>query len=96
MKVYIAGKITGVSRHTVVQNFFKAKHNLSELGFVVFNPVEFIVDTTLPYEVMMDICFKYLEQADILYLLPNWKNSEGAMREYEKAKELGKIIIFWR
>ncbi len=92
-KVYIAGKISGLSREKVLKNFYKAHTHLIGLGFTVYNPVQFITDISMDYENIMSICMVYLSEADILYLLPNWRNSEGARREVAYAKEHNIMII---
>lgn len=92
MIVYVAGKITGLHKAVYGVNFNYAEDKLLALGFDVINPVRRI-DVTLPYDEIMEECFKLIEKSDIVYFMPNWIDSKGAKKEYEYAKKLGKIII---
>lgn len=89
MIVYIAGKIAGEPNFKV--HFRYANYRLKELGFAVLNPAE--LPAGLEYEQYMNICFAMLDQADIIFLLDNYKDSPGALRELAYAKKTGKIII---
>lgn len=92
MIVYIAGKITGLPKVVYTVNFNYVEDKLLALGFDTINPVRRI-DATLPYDEIMDKCFRLIEKADIVYFMPNWIESDGAKKEYEYAQKLGKIII---
>lgn len=87
--VYIAGKINGYADFK--EKFRDAETLLKKLGFAVLNPAE--LPHGLEYEQYMDICFAMLDQADIIFLLDNYEDSPGALRELEKAKDLGLKII---
>ncbi len=93
-RVYIAGKISGLTKEESLNNFAKASEKFRQLGFTVFNPKEIIVDETLLYDVIMEICFIYLDNADLVYMMSNWKDSKGATLEHKRAKEKGKVIIY--
>ena len=41
----------------------------------------------------MSRCMKAMERADVVVLLPGWRESAGAVREYERAAELGMEIV---
>ena len=92
MIVYIAGKITGLHKTIYTTNFNYMEDKLLALGFDTINPVR-ILNDSLPYDEIMGECFKLVEKADVIYFMPNWIDSEGAKKEYEYAKKLGKIII---
>ena len=92
MKVYIAGKITGLPQEVYSMSFNQAEERLKDLGFNTINPIK-IKDPTTPYEEALDECFNLIRNADVVYLMPNWVDSEGAKREYMYAQGLGKIIL---
>lgn len=78
MKVYIAGKITGYPEYKA--KFKEAEKMLKSKGHTVFNP------TVLPNNLTADE-YKHIEMSiidicDAIYLLDNWRDSEGA--RYEK------------
>lgn len=89
MKVYIAGKISNNPNY--IEDFEKAEAELTELGHVVLNPAK--IPNGLGYENCMHICFAMIETVDVVYLLPNWKDSKGANREREYAfKKLKRVV----
>ncbi len=87
--VYIAGKITGDTCY--YSKFSAASDSLENLGFIVLNPA------TLPkgmeYEQYLEIGITMLDQADILFLLSDYEDSPGALKELNFAKEKGIKII---
>lgn len=92
MIIYIAGKITGLDKETYSTNFNYVDKRLKELGFDTLNPVE-IVNPNVSYDEALDHCFSLIRESDAIYLMSNWTDSEGAKREYEYARGLGKIIL---
>lgn len=93
MKVYIAGKITGLPPTVFKRRFGVAERVLAEQGFKPLNPVH-IVPQNLDYEDQMAICMRLVEIADVVYMLENWLESNGAKREHAYAMSLGKRIIY--
>jgi hypothetical protein len=89
MKIYIAGKIT--NNPTYIEDFEKVEKELTELGHVVLNPAK--LPNGLGYENCMHICFAMIDTVDAVYLLPNWKDSKGANREFKYASEKFKYIV---
>lgn len=96
-KVYISGKITGLSVEEITSKFHNAEVTLSALGVECINPF-----TAVPYvkgktweEYMVDD-FRLLLQCDTIYLLDNWQDSKGAKVELAVAKELGLNILYER
>ncbi|WP_252214444.1 DUF4406 domain-containing protein [Clostridium sp. VAP41] len=90
MKVYIAGKITGLKNYKEIFN--KAENKLLSEGNQVMNPA--VLNEGFNYEVYMPICLTMLEVCDAIYMLSNWKDSKGAKVEHEYAKIQGKKIIY--
>ena len=93
MKIYISGKITGTTDY--MERFAVVEKRLTEKGFSVINPARvnacMPLDTT--YEQYMEMCCCMLKQADAIYLMHGWRNSNGACREYSFAQAEKKIIM---
>lgn len=89
--IYIAGAITGNSDY---RNYFqKAEKYLKENGFEkILNPT--VLPDNLEHEQYMKICFSMIDVSDTVYLLRNWRDSDGATREYYYAMSQKKKIIF--
>ena len=89
MKVYIAGKITGDPNYR--EKFGKAARLLAKDGCIVLNPA------TLPEGLnqaeYMRICLAMLDCADTVYLLKDWKESEGARIELAYARKVVKAVV---
>jgi len=105
MKIYISGKIgeTVPSKETIAK-FMKAEDMLLAKGMEVFNPTtsglgqhaESLAQkngTTFWEEiVLLDI--EELKKCDAIYMLEDFRRSDGAMSEYHYAKGAGKSMIF--
>ena len=89
MKIYIAGKITGLKNYKKVFN--KKEKELIKQGYTVMNPS--ILPCGFTHKEYMRICFSMIYACDYVYMLSNWKQSEGAMMEFEYAKQRDKIIF---
>lgn len=88
--IYIAGKITG--DYNYKDKFKKAEIYLRKLGFSVFNPANFPFG--LKYESYLKICKSIIEEVDYIYVLKDFKDSEGAKIEIKHAERLSKRIIY--
>ena len=84
---YIAGPITD-RLSTYKAEFEAAAQHLESLGAVVLNPAMLPVGLK-NYEAYMRICLPMLAEADVICLLPGWKESKGALREQKRATECG-------
>ena len=93
MKVYIAGKITGLEKAEYMENFAKAEKLLKEQGHIVLNPT-ILSHIDLTQREYLHICFSMIDVADTVYMLSNWLASDGAKKEYQYAKDNLKTIIF--
>lgn len=89
MKVYIAGKITGDTQFKA--KFKSIQQKLEKEGYIVLNPAQ--LPAGMDYEDYMDICFAMLDVSDAIYLLDDYKDSPGALRELSRAKRKSKKII---
>ena len=87
LRVYIIGKVTGEDRTICEAKFAAAEKKLRALGVkTVINPLKLGIPTTWTYEQEMDLCLQVVrEQANAIFLIPDWVNSDGAMREWHHA-----------
>lgn len=88
MKIYIAGKITGVPDYK--EHFARAREKLEQQGYTVLDPSHLPGGLT-PADYMR-ICLAMVESADIICLLPGWQDSPGADIERSYAKYIGKGV----
>lgn len=88
--IYIAGPITG--HEDYIERFCEAQLHLERQGFVVLNPAD--LPAGMPADRYMPICLAMLEQADAVYMLRGWEDSNGAGIEYLLAEYQGKEILY--
>jgi len=95
-KVYISGKITGLPQSEYMENFMRAEQKMKKAGYSVINPAKINamlpIDTT--WEQYMKVSITLLNMCDAIYMMDNWKDSRGAMMEYDQARYVGMKIIF--
>jgi hypothetical protein len=103
--LYIAGPMTGLPEKNLPA-FFEAEERLRAVGYLVANPARIDeqhreaepgcvtcgLELDHGHEWYMNHCLPMVEQADGLALLPGWRTSQGAMRELERALELGLAV----
>lgn len=91
MTVYIAGAISKNPNYKA--DFEKAENDLKAKGFTkIISPT--ILPSNLEYEQYMTITFAMVQACDCVYMLKNWKDSDGATREYYFAIANKKTVIF--
>lgn len=87
MKIYISGKISGLPVDEVVAKFQTAERKIRKFGLIPINPL----DNGLPIEAewadQMGKDIALLLRADAIYMLPDWRQSEGATIEYLIARQ---------
>ena len=88
MKVYIAGKISGLEDYK--DNFARAQEMLESEGHIVLNPA--LLPEGMSAQDYMRICFAMVDSADMVALLPNWVDSRGAALERDYAIYVGKLV----
>ena len=88
---YISGAISSDPNYKA--KFADAETVLMNLGFDVLNPT--CVPALLSYEQHMQIDLIFVDACDVVVLLPDWRYSDGAQIEVDRAKALGKEIIFY-
>ena len=94
MKIYVAGKITGLDRSEAEKKFLKAKVKLVKAGHSVFIPTVLPVYEDVTHENYLHICYSIIDVCDAVYILDNWQNSIGARKELQYASDWGKEIIY--
>ena len=92
MKIYIAGKISGLPYHLVSQKFGKHEVELRRQGHEPIVPLN-IVDRTDTWDVAMRKCIAAMMTCDAIHLLPDWKDSPGAVIEHDLAEKLNMRIV---
>lgn len=92
-RIYLSGPITGIADYH--QRFEKAKVDLVAAGYInIANPAELDgVINKAEYEEYMSLCMSLMEMCDVVVMLPGWKNSLGANREYGYALGKDKLIF---
>lgn len=99
MKVFISGKMTGLTEEEYRAKFGKAAEKLLAEGYEVFNPAtpewnDPMHDEGLSYGEMLILDFKKIQECDALYMLSNWQDSKGATAERAFADAIGLEIMY--
>lgn len=94
MKIYISGKITGLDYADVEAKFQDAQDLLSDIGFEVVNPLNNGLTKEHSWEQHMVKDIELLLPCDAIYMMNNWKNSNGASIEYDIAKRMNKYMLY--
>ena len=93
-KIYIAGKVTGLSIAECTMNFGTAQIAIEKLGHEAVNPLEVVNDWKCPWDLAMRKCIIALMDCDIILMLDNYTSSPGAKVELELAKALNMPIVY--
>lgn len=96
MKIYIAGKITGLDIQDAAVNFTAAQIVLERFGHEALNPL-FLVDQTEGRQYrdyLLDALRILMTEADGVYMLDNWRDSKGARLEHAYAEIYGLPIFY--
>ena len=107
--VYIAGKYSGLNFNKVELNIRKARNTalqlIKEVGNKGYFPVTPHMNTShfeewegifkgIDYEYWLQGCHELLKNCDILLLLDNWEDSNGAKEEKKIAEANGMPIFY--
>lgn len=93
LKLYIAGKITGLVYDEALRKFAEAEAHLKRAGHEAVNPMKETPGNDLPWAEYMKRDIPLLLECDGIYLLPDWSESRGACLEEHIARELGMRIF---
>lgn len=94
MKIYIAGKITGLDESEIQNKFFKAKTSLIKLEHKTMSPAVLTANAGFEHEDYMHICYAMIDICDAVYMLSDWQQSKGARMELQYAADHQKIIFY--
>lgn len=95
MKIYIAGKITGLELVDAQAKFTKAESLLRACGHESVNPMAKVSKRFgYSWADYMKEDIPLLLACDAIYLLPDWGESKGARLEKIIAEELGMELIY--
>jgi len=83
-KAFISGAIT--SDPDYKRKFACAERMLADSGYVVINPT--VLPLGLTDGEYLQICYTMIDICDIFVQLPDWRKSDGALKEYEYVKAL--------
>lgn len=96
MKIYISGRITGLPKDYYMEKFAIAETIFKDKGISVINPAK--VNGNLPedttYQEYMDMSILMLSMCDTIYMLNNYKESNGANIELKYAQEHHYKILY--
>lgn len=90
MIIYISGAITNNANYK--KQFKEAREHLESIGHIVLDPSA--LPQGLPLPKYMPICLAMLEQAEAIYMLSNFRDSNGALLELDYAMYQGKKVLF--
>lgn len=98
--IYLAGPMTPKDEYTLEQNIEQAAAIYFQLVRAckpAFCPqigamLQVAFDTS--YETWMAYDFAFIDQCDIVLMLPRWETSEGARREHQYALATFKRIVY--
>lgn len=93
-KIYISGRITGITIKEATDNFYEAEKDLFELDYEVINPMTIKHDHDKSWKNYMKNDIKELLNCSHIYMLKGWHLSKGANIEFNLAKDLGLTIYF--
>lgn len=104
MKVYLSGKMTGLSEEKIWDNFRKVETFLVKGCYYGDEKIESVMNPAVTYAMQKFNAFSYedwlhvdfamLDACDAVCLLPNWKDSMGAKREIAYAYKHGKDVYY--
>ena len=74
MKVYIAGKITGLDEALVFKKFNESKRQLRRQGCSVMSPAVLASNDGFAHSDYMHICFAMIDVCDAVYMQKDWQD----------------------
>ena len=96
-KVFISGRMSGLSEEEFNRRFRKAEFYLWCNGYTIVNPCTF---TTMfdkvgySYAEALVFDLNVISHCDAIYMLSNWGESKGAAGEKAFAEALGKEVLY--
>jgi hypothetical protein len=87
-KIYLSGKITGLSYEEASKKFNLAENIAKTMALEVVNPMAIEHNHDLSWESYMKQDLKAMLDCDSIYMLSNWQDSKGATIERDLAIKL--------
>lgn len=94
MKVYVAGKISGLDRKSAGEKFASTAEKLKADGHEVFVPTVLPDYPNVPHEDYMHVCYAIIDICDAVYMLKDWQDSKGARLERNYALDWDKWVFY--
>lgn len=94
MKIYTAGKISGLNRDDVIKKFETAQKSLVAEKHQVFIPSVLPAYEEVSHEDYLHICYAIIDVCDAVYMLSDWQQSKGARMELQYAADHRKEILY--
>ncbi|WP_288507401.1 DUF4406 domain-containing protein [uncultured Treponema sp.] len=94
MKVYIAGKVTGLEKAEVLKKFNESVSQLKKQGYITMSPAVLASNEGFEHSDYMHVCFAMIDVCDAVYMQKDWRNSKGARMELQYAKKCKKRILY--
>jgi hypothetical protein len=93
-RIYIAGKIGGLSEAEYTANFNNAKIEVKAMGHDPVSPTDLPHEHERTWLAYMREDLKALLECDGVYALSNWEDSPGAKVEIGLAQSLGLEVVY--
>lgn len=94
MKVYIAGKITGLEEAGVLKKFNESVSQLKKQGCITMSPAVLVSNEGFEHSDYMHVCFAMIDVCDAVYMQKDWQGSKGARMELQYARSHNKRILY--
>ena len=91
MKIYIAGKVTGMPIEAARDKFARSEQQLIDAGIDpknIINPMKLGISEDDTWHCAMEICKSYLATCTAIYVQYDWRDSFGARQELTMAQRL--------
>jgi hypothetical protein len=93
MTIYISGKITGLDWQDAFDKFCQAEKIIEGWGCRPVSPMRNGLPKKAPWTIHMIRDIELLMGCQAIYLLPDWRDSQGARIEEFIARELGLAVF---
>lgn len=93
-RIYISGKVSGLTQEQATKRFGDAESLLTAIGFDVVNPLKNGLAYDAPWDDHMTRDIAMLFPCDAIYMMDGWLDSTGAQIEYDIAMRMKKTIWF--
>lgn len=97
MKIYIAGKVTGLPIEAAREKFARSEQQLIDAGINpahIVNPMKLGISTDETWHCAMEICKSHLATCSAIYVQNDWRDSFGARQELTTAQRMH-LDIYW-